>query len=404
VAGRYRGPLHGVPIAVKDLCFTKGFPTMGGMQVLKNHVPAFDATVVSRLAAAGAVLLGKLNTAEGAQAAYHPDFEVTLNPWDTTRWAGASSSGSASATAAGLCFGALGTDTLGSIRFPSACCGVVGLKPTYGRVSRFGVLPLAESLDHIGPMARSSKDVAIILAAIAGSDVNDPTSLPGSVPSMLEGIETGVSGLRIGFDEEYATQGVAAGVRAAVSDVLALMEELGAHVVPVQLPPFDRSAASLIAGTEAVLSHSSTYPSQRDLYGPWFREYLDRYSMVTGAEYANAHNARLKFQGAFRRVMAEVDALVCPTMPFVGFTASPERLKGTWDEVNSLFPPGDTGMFARPFNMSGSPTICFPCGFSQEGLPYSVQFVGKHLDEALLCRIGYAYEQMTNWHIRHPSV
>ncbi len=179
-AGRYRGPLHGIPIAVKDLCFTRGIPTMGGTTVFADHIPDFDATVVTRLEAAGAVLLGKLNLTEGAMGRYHPAFDIPLNPWNPDVSAGSSSSGSGVATAAGLAYGTLGSDTGGSVRFPSAACGIVGLKPTWGRVSRYGVLPLAESLDHVGPMTRSTADAAILLQAIAGHDPHDPTSLHAS--------------------------------------------------------------------------------------------------------------------------------------------------------------------------------------------------------------------------------
>jgi amidase len=180
-AGSYLGPLHGVPIAVKDLCFTKGVATMGATKVLMDHVPDFDCTVVQKLNAAGAIILGKLNLTEGAMAGYSPEFQVPVNPWGANLWSGASSSGSGVATSAGLCYGSLGSDTGGSIRFPSAACGIVGIKPTWGRVSRYGVLALAESLDHIGPMTRSAADAGIMLQAIAGLDPNDPTSLPAPV-------------------------------------------------------------------------------------------------------------------------------------------------------------------------------------------------------------------------------
>ena len=190
-SGACRGPLHGVPLAVKDLCFSKGVLTMGGTQVLAQHVPDFDATVVARLETAGAVLLGKLNLSEGAMGGYHPAFDIPLNPWNPGRWTGTSSSGSGVATAAGLCFGSLGSDTGGSIRYPSAACGLVGLKPTWGRVSRHGVLALAESLDHVGPMTRSSADAGLVLQAIAGYAPNDPTSLPVPVPDMLADLGQG---------------------------------------------------------------------------------------------------------------------------------------------------------------------------------------------------------------------
>ena len=207
-AGMYRGPLHGIPIAVKDLCFTKGVRTMGAAKVLAEHVPTFDSTVVAKLESAGAVLLGKLNLTEGAMGGYNSEFDIPKNPWNPDRWTGSSSSGSGVATAAGLCFGSLGSDTGGSIRFPSAACGIVGLKPTWGRVSRYGVLALAESMDHVGPMTRSVADAGIMLAAIAGPDPNDPTSLPSPVPNMLDGIGQDIQGVRIGFDENYATSDI----------------------------------------------------------------------------------------------------------------------------------------------------------------------------------------------------
>src|SRR5215813_22958 len=207
-AGTYRGHLHGVPVAVKDLCFTKGVRTMGGTKALANHIPTFDATVVTRLQAAGAILLGKLNLTEGAMGGYHPDFAIPVNPWHAERYAGASSSGSGVATAAGLCFGSLGSDTGGSIRFPAAACGIVGLKPTWGRVSRYGVLALAESLDHVGPMTRSTMDAAIMLQAIAGPDPYDPTASLEPVPDLVHAIAAGIQGVRVGFDEQYATRDV----------------------------------------------------------------------------------------------------------------------------------------------------------------------------------------------------
>jgi amidase len=193
-AGRYLGPLHGVPVAVKDLCFTRGVPTMGGTPVLSGHIPDFDATVISKLASAGAVLLGKLNLTEGAMAGYHPDFPIPVNPCGPDLWTGVSSSGSGVATAAGLCFGSLGSDTGGSIRFPAASCGIVGIKPTWGLVSRYGVLALAESMDHVGPMTRSASDSGIMLQAIAGHDPNDSTSLPGTAPDMLSALGESVRG------------------------------------------------------------------------------------------------------------------------------------------------------------------------------------------------------------------
>ena len=237
--GTYRGPLHGIPIAVKDLCFTKGVRTMGAAKVLENHVPEFDSTVITKLASAGAILLGKLNLTEGAMGGYNPEFDIPKNPWNPDRWTGSSSSGSGVATAAGLCIGSLGSDTGGSIRFPSAACGVVGIKPTWGRVSRYGVFALAESMDHVGPMTRSVADAGIILEAIAGSDPNDPTSLPDPVPNMLEGIGRDLQGIRVGFDEHYATNDIDTELAEAVRAGVGILADQGAEIVEVQLPDVD---------------------------------------------------------------------------------------------------------------------------------------------------------------------
>ncbi|HIN06162.1 MAG TPA: Asp-tRNA(Asn)/Glu-tRNA(Gln) amidotransferase GatCAB subunit A, partial [Dehalococcoidia bacterium] len=259
-AGNYLGPLHGVPIAVKDLCFTRGVATMGGTKALVDHVPGFDSTVVQRLKSSGAVILGKLNLTEGAMAGYNPDFQVPVNPWGAHLWSGASSSGSGVATAAGLCYGSLGSDTGGSIRFPSAACGIVGLKPTWGRVSRYGVLALAESLDHIGPMVRCSADAGIMLQAIAGLDPNDPTSLPDLVPDILQGIEQGVSGLRIGLDEKYISENTDPELVASVMSGITTLEGLGAVIVPINMPDISSymEAWVTLCFSEAIAAHEAT--------------------------------------------------------------------------------------------------------------------------------------------------
>src|SRR5712691_10825295 len=268
-AGTYRGPLHGVPVAVKDLCFTKGVRTMGGTKALADPVSNFDATVVARLHAAGAILLGKLNLTEGAMGGYHPDFAIPANPWHAERYAGASSSGSGVATAAGLCFGSLGSDTGGSIRFPAAACGIVGLKPTWGRVSRYGVLALAESLDHVGTMTRSTLDAAIMLQAIAGHDPHDPTSLLEPVPDMVHAIASGIRGVRIGLDEQYVTYDVDAELAEAVLAGIRVLQSLGADIVPVKLPDLTPYLAAwpTLCTTAAVVAQASTCPARRDEYG-----------------------------------------------------------------------------------------------------------------------------------------
>ena len=414
-AGKYRGPLHGVPIAVKDLCYTKGVRTMGGTPVLKRFVPDVDATVVSRLHDAGAVLLGKLNLTEGAMGGYHPDFDVPLNPWDRSRWPGASSSGSGVATAAGLCFGALGTDTLGSIRYPSSANGIVGLKPTYGRVSRFGVLPLAESLDHVGPMARRVADVAIMFDAIAGVDPSDPTSLREPAPNTYGDIGRGVAGLRIGLDREYALARVDRGEAASIEEALKVVTGLGARVVEVQIPDLGGviDAAYLLCASEAVAAHAAHYPSRAEEYGPYFREFLQGGARATEAQLADARKVRADFAAGLHTVLADVDAIACPSGGAPAFPISQATQYGSMTAFNAAVaatlatgsPPLKSGrFFTAPMDMAGTPAICLPSGFSPEGLPYSVQFVGRRLSEPVLCRIAHAYEQATSWHARHPNV
>ena len=399
-AGRYLGPLHGVPIAVKDLCFTKGVRTMGGTQVLRDHVPDFDATVVEKLRSAGAVILGKLNLTEGAMAGYNPEFQIPLNPWNTERWSGASSSGSGVATAAGLCFGSLGSDTGGSIRFPAAACGIVGIKPTWGRVSRYGVLALAESMDHIGPMTRSAQDAGIMLQALAGHDSNDPTSLTVPVPNMLDGLDRGVQGVRMGLDERYITEGVDGPVTEAVLAGVRVLEGLGALVVTVRMPDTREflSAWGVLCQAEAAAAHRETYPARGDEYGPWFRGWLERGSAVTGAGYAEANKQRLACNGILAGVFDDIDVLVCPSMTTPPGRVTPEELYGPMDEDDWSW-----GRFTIPFDFNGAPTISLPCGQDGDGLPLSIQFVGNQLSEPLLCRMGHAFECATGWRI-HPNV
>lgn len=398
---KYRGPLHGVPIAVKDLCFTKGVRTMGAAAVLADHIPNEDATVVTRLAEAGAVLLGKLNLTEGAMGGYNPQFEAPLNPWNPGVWAGASSSGSGVATAAGLAYGTLGSDTGGSIRFPAACCGVVGMKPTWGRVSRYGVLALAESMDHVGPLTRRSADAAVMLQAIAGHDPKDPTSLPVPVPDMVKHLNDGVKGVRIGFDEQGIRQHTDAELAEAVTSGVRVLEQLGAEVIEIQMPDLDEflSAWPTLCSAEAVLAHEATYPSRRDEYGPWFRGWLDMGAKVSGAEYARANNLRAACNGRFREIFETIDVLACPSMPGPPFPVTPEESYGPMDAYDPALQ-----RFTIPFDFNGTPTLSVPCGFNQDSLPLSLQFVGHPLSEPLLCQVGHAYEEATEWHTMRPNL
>ena len=410
-SGVYRGALHGIPIAVKDLCYTKGVRTMGGLKVLSDFVPDFDATVVSKLAAAGAVLLGKLNLTEGAMAGYHRDFDIPVNPWGEELWTGMSSSGPGVATAAGLCFASLGTDTGGSIRFPAMANGIVGLKPTYGRVSRYGVLPLAESLDHVGPMTRSVRDAAIVLEAIAGFDPNDPTSLKVPAPKMLEELGQGIEGVRIGFDRVYASDGVEPGLAVAIETAVESLERLGADVVEVQIPDVIEvlGAWFIICAAEAVKIHRANYPARADEYGAYFRGFLDFETEVTEDDLEYANGVRTKFSKRFTAFLSSVDAVVFPVSVGPPFALDRQAQYGSLTEfaeavAESTQSRGVGNEFTYPLNFAGTPGLVLPCGFSDEGLPYTMQLAGSHLSEAMLCRIGHAYEESTEWHRRHPPV
>lgn len=404
-AGRYRGPLHGVPIAVKDLCYTRGVRTMAGTKVLADFIPDFDATVVARLQSAGAVILGKLVLCEAAFGPYHPGLQVPVNPWDATRWSGVSSSGSGVATAAGLCFASVGTDTGGSIRYPAAANGCVGLKPTYGRVSRYGVFALAESMDHVGPMTRTVEDAAIMFEAMAGFDSNDPTSLSDAVPAIRAELSRGIAGLRIGFDRRYATENVEPEVARALEGVLSTLTQLGAIVVEVEMPDISVSQSAAIwyelCSVEAVLANAATWPSRSDEYGPTMRTVLEYGSKVTGASYARANQRRAEFTTQLERMLGGIDCMVCPTMA----NAAPPKSANPYELSDAEWArlvPND--VYAQPFNFSGSPTLSVPCGFSAEGLPLSAQFVGRRLSEAVLCRVGHAFERNTEWHLKRPPV
>ncbi len=412
-SGNYRGPLHGIPIAVKDLCYTKGVRTMGGLKVLRDFVPEFDATVVAKLEAAGAVLLGKLNLTEGAMVGYHRDFPIPVNPWGEDYWAGVSSSGSGVATAAGLCFASLGTDTGGSIRFPATANGLVGLKPSYGRVSRHGVLPLAESLDHVGPMTRSVRDAAIVFEAIAGHDPNDSTSLQAPVPNMLAELGRGVEGLRIGFDRAYALDGVDPGLAAAIELAVTELQRLGARIVDVQLP--DVSEVQLawftVCTAEAAKAHRENFPSRADEYGAYFREFLAFGSSVSAADLAKARQVGKGIGEEFLAVLSTVDAVLSPSggMPFKIPPGLQYGSMTDWNQalrqiLETLGIEKPLTSFTFPHSFAGAPTLTLPCGVTSDGLPYSMQLAGSPLNEAMLCRIGHAYEEATSWHQRHPDV
>jgi amidase len=399
--GAIRGPLHGVPIAVKDLCHTKGISTSAGMTIHKDYRPEQDATVVTRLREAGAVLLGKLKLTEGAYAAHHPSIDPPINPWSAAHWTGVSSSGSGVATAAGLCYGSLGTDTLGSIRFPSTMNGITGLKPTWGRVSRAGVFPLAQSLDHVGPMTRSAADAAAMLGAITGPDPNDPTAVHEPVPDYLAGIAGGVRGLRVGIDRALIAAGADPDMVRATEEGAAVLTRIGALPRDVSFPSPDavvRDSRSL-CGVEAAVAHEATYPSRAADYGPVLAELLDIGRGLDGLAVTRILLRREVFRGQLNALFRDIDLLIMPVMNHAAPSLADLAAAGR--------PPAVVEArirFTAPFDMSGHPTLTLPGGKTEDGLPVGFQIVGRHMEEALVLRAGHAFQRETDWHRRRPPV
>ena len=389
-AGGQLGPLHGVPIAIKDLLYTEGVPTASGTAVMADYRPTEDATVVRRLRDAGAVILGKTQLTEGAFGAHHPSIDPPKNPWQRDYWPGVSSSGSGVSVAAGMAYGALGSDTGGSIRFPSACCGLVGIKATYGRVSRHGAFALAESLDHIGPMTRTVEDAARLLTVIAGQDPLDATSLPDPVPNYAAQRADNLEGAKIGVDWAYVTEGVAPAVVDMLRQALAACESLGATITEVRLPA---AYAELVASwgvttaVECLRAHAQYYPAQRDQYGPVLAALLDMGLNTPQSAYDHLQVVRKNFQAALNDLFAQVDYLIAPCMTGPVPTVADMDTRVTEDESRAAFI-----QFTAPFDYSGHPTITLPLGLDAAGLPQGFQLVGPWLGEASLVRAGFALE------------
>ncbi|WP_310497070.1 amidase [Sandarakinorhabdus sp.] len=396
-AGLDHGPLHGIPVAVKDLCAIAGVPQTGGMAFRRDAVSPVTAFCVARLDAAGAVILGTLNLTEGAMAGYHRSFAVPVNPWGKTLWPGGSSSGSGVAVAAGLCFAAIGTDTGGSIRFPALANGVVGLKPSYGRVSRADVLELAGSLDHIGALARHVGDAALLVQAMAGADPADPTSLAGPAPDMMTGIGGAIAGLRLGVDRRYNADGTAPEVVAAIEAALARFAAMGATIVDVTMPADTESMVPVwfaLCSHEAVLAHASTWPSSAADYGDYFRDFLSFGSSLDAASIASARAARADYNQRFAAVLAGCDALVAPAG---GITFEMDiDLYGGMAATSARFNHVRM-VHTVPADFAGTPSLTLPCGVSDDGRPVALQLMGAAGAEALLCRIGQAFEQNADW-------
>jgi aspartyl-tRNA(Asn)/glutamyl-tRNA(Gln) amidotransferase subunit A len=401
--GHYRGPLHGIPIAVKDLYYTKGIRTTAGSKILSDFIPAYDATVIARLREAGAILIGKLNMHEFARGATNASSLIGAcnNPWDTLRVPGGSSGGSGAAVAAGLCYGSLGSDTGGSIRIPAAFCGIVGLKPTYGRVSRYGVFPLSWSLDHVGPMTRTVTDAALMLQVIAGHDRYDPTTRTAVVPDYSAALTGDIEGARLGIPQEFYFEQLDAEVGESVRAAIQTLERAGAHVEEVSLPlsKYAAAAGRIISLTESAEIHEKFLRTRCADYSPDVRAGFLAGQLILGKHYMKAQRLRSLIRQEIAAALRRVDALVTPTVPIpaprIGH-ATVEIGQETIDIMSAL------SRLTRPANLAGFPAISVPCGFTQGGLPVGLQLTGRPFAEATILQLAYAYEQETTWHQRQP--
>ena len=400
-SGTDRGPLHGIPIALKDLYATRGIRTTCHSAVLENWVPDHDATTVTKLRQAGTILLGKLGMHEFAFGGPSVDtpFPAVRNPWNTDHIPGGSSSGSGAALAAGFCYGALGSDTGGSIRTPSSHCGIVGIKPTYGRVSRYGVIPLSWSLDHAGPMARRVEDCAILLQAIAGYDSKDPASAHVAVPNFRSELKAGIKGLRVGVPRDHwfdENRGIDQETEKIFNQAIEVLRELGASVVEIDGKPFSlaRKANQTILVCEAYAYHEKTYQETPMRFGSSVRRRMLEGAFLSAADYISAQRARAALNEQICANFARVDVFAMPGAP-----RPPEAFAKIDPNEQNLRPN-----FTNPFNLTGLPTISVPCGFTAGSLPTGLQIVAPAFDEPTCFRVAYAYEQATDWHHQRPAL
>jgi aspartyl-tRNA(Asn)/glutamyl-tRNA(Gln) amidotransferase subunit A len=400
MAGAGKGPLHGIPIAHKDIYGTKGLPTTGHSKVLRGHVPAEDATTVRKLSEAGTVMLGKLATHEFAWGG--PSFDLpwppARNPWNPAHFTGGSSSGTGAATASGMILGGTGSDTGGSIRGPAAYCGLAGIKPTYGLCSRAGVLPLAYSLDHTGPLAWTVEDCALLLQAMAGHDPADPASAKVPIPVFRAGLNRSIKGLRIGFVRHWhETDNPASdAVKASLEAACEVFRARGAEVRDVTLPPLaDWTACGLlIMMSEAFALHEPWLKSRPQDYGEIFRDRVILGGFFTAADYVEAQRMRRELNSRFMEIMRDHDLLLCAATPF---EAPPI-------DAVTKFSSFERPSFTFPFNVTGSPALALRCGFTGAGLPLGMQLAGRPFEDALVLRAGHAYEKATGWSKRRPAL
>ena len=407
-AGNYRGPLHGVPVAVKDQFCTDGVLTTGGSSILEDYVPDYDATVMAKLKDAGAVLLGKLNMSEFAMGdAFHHPYGRPRNPWDLSRNPGTSSSGSGAATAAFLCATSLGEDTAGSIRGPAAFCGLVGIRPTWGLVSRYGMLASTWSMDAAGPISRTVEDCASTLGAIAGYDPNDPYTRNAPVPNYLDGLDAGIQGLRVGvLSDRVNDAGVEPDVRDAVNRAVAQLGEMGAGVEEISIPLIAQSAAvsTTLIYTDATAVHRKGLETHPEKY-----DHNNRVRLLTGALIpAQAHHKASRLRQILRiqilDALQRVDVLALPTSSVQATPIPTEAGMAKNGKEEFLAMLGGRRTYTTPSNLAGVPGLSINCGFTSDGLPVGLQLLGRPFDEQTLFRAAYAYEQATDWHTRRPPI
>ena len=404
--GARRGPLHGIPIALKDNIDTADVRTTAASGVFKDRVPAEDAEVVIRLKKAGAIVLGKLNLHEfalgGTSAVTY--FGPVRNPWSRDRVAGGSSGGSAAAIAADMCYGTLGTDTGGSIRIPASLCGIVGFKPTYGRVSNRGVIPMAWTLDHVGPMCKTVEDAALMLAAIAGYDPLDPVSLDAPVADYSRAIGTQTSKLRIGVARTPFFDSLDPEVAKAVEAAIQVLRKLTAGVTDVQVPPSGNIAE--VWNPEIYAFHMPSMTKTPELYQEATRGLIQGAGNASSATYAQARRHVDVVRREIKKVFATVDVLITPTQRGVAQPIAPQPAPaGGRGARGGAPPPGGGGLVnTAAFDIYGLPTMSVPCGFSASGLPIGLQISGNHFAESTVLALAYAYEQATDWHKRRPAL
>ncbi|GAB5467026.1 MAG: amidase [Rhodospirillales bacterium] len=404
LAGKRRGALQGLPIAHKDLYATAGVRTTGGSKILEDWTPDQDATVVRLLDEAGMVMLGKLNTHEFAYGptGEHSAFGPSRNPWDTSRITAGSSGGSGGAVAGGLAPVASGSDTGGSIRMPAACCGLTGLKPTYGRVSRAGILSLCWSMDHAGPLTRSARDAAMILEAIAGPDPRDAASADRPVPAYGKALTGRIEGLKIGLPRRYFYHRTQAPIVGAVEEALKVLEGLGAELLEVEIPWIDQAqaAAMPIYLAEATAFHEDWLGESPELYSEQVRGFLELGEHLLAKDYLHAQRYRSLLGQGMAEVLAEVDVLATPGLAITATPIGSEtvEVRGTEEGVF-----GALLRNTEPFDLTGLPAVVVPCGFV-EGLPISLQIAGRAFDEETVLRVADAYQRTTDWHRRRPAL